>query len=70
MDILSDLLKELDDLAGQTLWTPGEPSLPMVGPYPTGEPEDGWDGEDTFYISDDAALIEHQRDADRWHGRA
>lgn len=69
MDLFSDLVVELDALTGQTLWTPGEPSLPMVGPSPT-EPEDGWDGEDTFYVSDDTALIEHQRDADRWHGRA
>ena len=68
MDLFSDLVAELDALNGRILWTPGEPSLSMVGPGPTGE-EPEWDDEDTIWF-DDTALIEHQRDADRWHGRA
>ena len=32
------------------------------------EPEPEWDDEDTIWF-DGEALREHQRDADRWHGR-
>ena len=35
---------------------------------PPAEPEPEWDDEDTIWI-DGEALREHQRDADRWHGR-